>query len=126
MTEKEAAVMEAKQEEVLKDLPGVKVVLWGGLMVDLMKKRKASQPLELPSAGSTFKRPEGYFSGKLVQDAGLKGLSVGGAQVSEKHAGFVINRGNATCADMKALAKAVHDKVLAETYERIKQQANKH
>ena len=66
---------------------------------------------EYPSAGSTFKRPEGYFAGKLISDAGLKGFSVGGAQVSEKHAGFVINTGNATAADVIALTDAVRDKV---------------
>ena len=65
----------------------------------------------MPSAGSTFKRPEGYFAGKLISDAGLKGFSVGGAQVSEKHAGFVINTGNATAADVIALTDAVRDKV---------------
>lgn len=84
-------------------------------MNDFTARRREKQPLEFPSAGSFFKRPTGFFAGKLIQDCGLKGFSVGDAQVSEKHAGFVINRGNATCADMKALAKAVHDKVLAET-----------
>ena len=84
-------------------------------MNDLTARRREKQPLEYPSAGSFFKRPEGFFAGKLIEDCGLKGFAVGDAQVSEKHAGFVINRGNATCADMKALAKAVHDKVLAET-----------
>jgi UDP-N-acetylmuramate dehydrogenase len=63
--------------------------------------------LEYPSAGSTFKRPEGYFAGKLIQDAGLRGFQVGGAQVSEKHAGFVINAGNATTADILELARQV-------------------
>lgn len=73
--------------------------------------RKTKQPLEYPSAGSTFKRPEGYFAGKLIQDAGLKGYQVGGAQVSEKHSGFVINRGNATAADVMQLISDVQDKV---------------
>ena len=66
------------------------------VMEDLKEKRVSKQPLEYPSAGSTFKRPEGYFAGKLIQDSGLKGFTVGGAQVSEKHSGFVINKGNAT------------------------------
>ena len=73
--------------------------------------RKTKQPLEYPSAGSTFKRPEGYFAGKLIQDAGLKGYQVGDAQVSEKHSGFVINRGNATAADVMQLISDVADKV---------------
>ena len=77
----------------------------------LSEQRTSKQPLEYPSAGSTFKRPEGYFAGKLISDAGLKGFSVGGAQVSEKHAGFVINTGNATAADVIALTDAVRDKV---------------
>ena len=72
-------------------------------MDDLLNRRKQKQPLEYPSAGSTFKRPEGYFAGALIEKNGLKGLTVGGAQVSEKHAGFVINRGGATAADVKAL-----------------------
>ena len=73
--------------------------------------RKTKQPLEYPSAGSTFKRPGGYFAGKLIQDAGLKGYQVGDAQVSEKHSGFVINRGNATAADVMQLISDVADKV---------------
>ena len=80
-------------------------------MDELKEQRVTKQPLEYPSAGSTFKRPEGYFAGKLISDAGLKGFSVGGAQVSEKHAGFVINTGNATAADVIALTDAVRDKV---------------
>lgn len=84
-------------------------------MNDLLARRRDKQPLEFPSAGSFFKRPQGSFAGKLIEDCGLKGFSVGDAQISEKHAGFVINRGNATCADIRALAKAVHDTVLAET-----------
>ena len=83
-------------------------------MKDLMSRRRDKQPLEYPSAGSFFKRPEGYFAGKLIQDAGLKGFTVGGAQVSEKHAGFVVNRGGATAADLVALRDQVHDKVFAE------------
>lgn len=65
-------------------------------MAELAEQRRAKQPLQYPSAGSTFKRPEGYFAGKLVQDAGLKGKTIGGAQVSEKHSGFLINIGGAT------------------------------
>lgn len=76
-----------------------------------MSARKEKQPLEYPSAGSTFKRPEGYFAGKLIQDAGLKGYRVGGAQVSEKHCGFVINTGNATAADIYRLIRDVQRKV---------------
>ena len=83
-------------------------------MRGLMGKRRASQPLEYPSAGSTFKRPEGYFAGTLIDQCGLKGLTVGGAQVSEKHAGFVINRGGATAADILALIQEVQCRVLAE------------
>ena len=74
-------------------------------------KKGNKQPLEYPSAGSTFKRPEGYFAGKLIQDAGLKGYQVGDAQVSEKHSGFVINRGNATASDVMQLISDVKDKV---------------
>jgi UDP-N-acetylmuramate dehydrogenase len=72
-------------------------------MADLKSLRMAAQPLEFPSAGSVFKRPVGYFAGKLIEDCGLKGYSIGGAQVSEKHAGFIINRGGATAADVSAL-----------------------
>lgn len=81
---------------------------------DLAGRRRDKQPLEYPSAGSTFKRPEGYFAGKLISDAGLKGFSVGGAQVSEKHAGFVINTGDATAKDVIDLTDAVRDKVQKE------------
>lgn len=80
-------------------------------MEDFMGRRKAKQPLEYPSAGSFFKRPVGHFAGTLIEQAGLKGLTVGGAQVSEKHAGFLINRGGATCADVKALAAEVQKRV---------------
>ena len=72
-------------------------------MEELKEKRVSKQPLEYPSAGSTFKRPEGYFAGKLIQDAGLRGFAIGGAQVSEKHCGFVINRGEATAKDVSDL-----------------------
>ena len=80
----------------------------------LSEERRAKQPLEYPSAGSTFKRPEGYFAGKLIMDAGLRGYQVGGAQVSEKHCGFVINKGNATAEDVRTLMTDVQDKVKAE------------
>ena len=82
-----------------------------GRMDELMARRKASQPLEYPSAGSTFKRPEGHFAGRLIEEAGCKGLTMGGAQVSEKHAGFVINVGGATCADVLALMAEVQRRV---------------
>ena len=78
----------------------------------LMEKRKASQPLELPSAGSTFKRPAGYFAGPLIEQAGLKGQGIGGAAVSEKHAGFVVNRGGATTDDIRRTMELVQTRVL--------------
>lgn len=81
------------------------------LMDDLRTRRVTKQPLEYPSAGSTFKRPEGYFAGKLIQDTGLAGFQVGGAQVSEKHCGFVINKENATAADIDSLMRQVSEKV---------------
>lgn len=81
-------------------------------MQDLKEQRVSKQPLEYPSAGSTFKRPEGHFAGKLIQDAGLRGYRVGGAQVAEKHCGFVINCDNATSADIYTLIKDVQKKVL--------------
>lgn len=80
-------------------------------MRTLMEKRKASQPLELPSAGSTFKRPEGYFAGTLIDQAGLKGQGFGGAVVSEKHAGFVVNIGGATTADVRQTIELVQKRV---------------
>lgn len=80
-------------------------------MQALKAKRIEKQPLEFPSAGSTFKRPEGYFAGKLIMDAGLRGAAVGGAQVSEKHCGFVVNTGNATAADVRELMRQVQGKV---------------
>ena len=83
----------------------------GLIMQMFMQKRRASQPLEYPSAGSTFKRPEGYFAGKLIDDAGLRGYRVGGAMVSEKHCGFVINYDNATATDVINLMKDVQAKV---------------
>ena len=83
-------------------------------MKELNEKRAKKQPLQYPSAGSTFKRPEGYFAGKLIMDAGLRGYQVGGAQVSEKHCGFVINKGDATAADICQLMRDVSDKVQAQ------------
>lgn len=83
-------------------------------MDELKVQRVTKQPLEYPSAGSTFKRPEGYFAGKLIQDAGLRGFQVGGAQVSEKHCGFVINKDHATAADIVALMNQVSEKVMQE------------
>jgi len=76
-------------------------------MTDILNRRKAKQPLEFPSAGSTFKRPEGYFAAALIDECGLKGKTVGGAQVSEKHAGFVINRGGATAEDILTLMEEI-------------------
>lgn len=80
-------------------------------MDELMEKRRASQPLELPSAGSTFKRPAGYYAGPLIEGCGLKGCRIGGAEVSAKHAGFVVNVGGATCSDVLALIEKVQKTV---------------
>ena len=82
---------------------------------ELIRRRREKQPLEYPSAGSVFKRPEGYFAGALIEQCGLKGVSVGGAQVSEKHAGFIVNKGGATCADVCALVEKIQQTVLRET-----------
>ena len=84
-------------------------------MEELAQQRQSKQPLEYPSAGSMFKRPEGYFAAALIDQCGLKGLTVGGAQVSEKHAGFVVNRGGATCADVLDLVAQVKKRVLDAT-----------
>ena len=83
-------------------------------MDDFIRRRRDKQPLEYPSAGSTFKRPEGYFAGALIEECGLKGKSVGGAQVSVKHAGFVINKGGASCQDVLDLCKYCSDTVFKE------------
>lgn len=88
-------------------------------MDTLMAKRKASQPLEYPSCGSAFKRPEGHYAGALIEQCGLKGVSVGGAQVSVKHAGFVINAGNATATDVISLLTLVSDTVFEKTGVRL-------
>ncbi len=84
-------------------------------VTELNRLRQEKQPLEYPSCGSVFKRPEGYFAGKLIQDAGLQGLTVGGAQVSTKHAGFMVNIDNATCDDYKQLIKVVQKRVFEES-----------
>ena len=84
-------------------------------MDDLMARRKSKQPLEYPSAGSMFKRPVGHFAAALIDQCGLKGFTVGGAQVSEKHAGFVVNRGGATCSDVLGLVDGVRERVLDQT-----------
>ena len=84
-------------------------------MDDLAQRRKSKQPLEYPSAGSTFKRPEGHFAGGLIDQCGLKGFRIGGAQVSEQHAGFVINAGGATCADVLALIGHIQKTVRERT-----------
>lgn len=83
-------------------------------MDELLGRRKDKQPLEFPSAGSVFKRPEGFFAGTLIEECGFKGVSVGGAQVSEKHAGFIINKGGATCSDVLELISQIQKKVLDE------------
>lgn len=87
----------------------------GARMRELMEKRRASQPLELPSAGSTFKRPAGAYAGALIEASGLKGRGVGGAEVSRKHAGFVVNRGGATARDVLETIKLVQETVYADS-----------
>ena len=106
----EAVVLRAKLTLTRGDADAIKA-----RMEELAAKRRASQPLELPSAGSTFKRPEGHFAGTLIEQCGLKGTRVGGAEVSTKHAGFVVNAGGATCADVLALIKKVQNTVFAAT-----------
>ncbi len=91
----------------------------GAKMEELMRQRKNKQPLEYPSAGSTFKRPEGYYAGKLIMDAGLRGYRIGGAQVSEKHCGFVINAGGATAADIREVIEEVRERVLDQFHVRL-------
>ena len=107
--EKNYIVLEAVIELKKGSADSIKAV-----MDDLKEKRVSKQPLDRPSAGSTFKRPEGHFAGKLIMDAGLRGFQVGGAQVSEKHCGFVVNAGGATAEDVLNLVKAVHKKVQDE------------
>ncbi len=94
-------------------------------MMELAKARRTKQPLEYPSAGSTFKRPEGYFAGKLIMDAGLKGYQVGDAQISEKHCGFVINRGNATAEDVMQLIQDVQEKVYAKFHVKLEMEVKR-
>ena len=89
-------------------------------MEELREQRVKKQPLEYASAGSTFKRPEGYFAGKLIEDAGLRGFRIGDAQVSEKHCGFVINRGNATAAQIAEVIEEVKKRVYADSGVRLK------
>ena len=88
-------------------------------MEELKEKRVLKQPLEYPSAGSTFKRPEGHFAGKLIEDAGLRGFRIGDAQVSEKHCGFVINRGNASASEIAEVIRQVQDRVYAHSGVRL-------
>ena len=95
---------------VLKLTPGNRDEI-SAKMEELMKQRKSKQPLEYPSAGCTFKRPEGYYAGKLIMDAGLRGYRIGGAQVSEKHCGFVINSGGASAADIREVIEEVQERV---------------
>ena len=80
-------------------------------MEELMERRRSKQPLEYPSAGSTFKRPEGYYAGKLIMDAGMRGYQIGGARVSDKHCGFVVNTGKATAADIQEVIQEVQERV---------------
>ncbi len=84
-------------------------------MEEIMRKRLEKQPLDMPSAGSSFKRPEGYFAAALIEECGLKGYSIGGAQISAKHAGFIVNKGNATCKDIQQLAEYAEKFVLEKT-----------
>lgn len=106
MSDEGYVVAEAVLELSPADPAGIKAT-----MDDLQARREEKQPLEMPSAGSTFKRPEGYFAGKLIQDSDLMGASVGGAQVSTKHAGFVVNAGDATAADVLGLIRHVQETV---------------
>ncbi|SEA08055.1 UDP-N-acetylmuramate dehydrogenase [Selenomonas ruminantium] len=101
---------EAIVEVELELVPGSEAEIRAGI-ADFTQRRESKQPLEMPSAGSTFKRPEGYFAGTLIDQTGLKGLSVGGAQVSTKHAGFVVNKGGATAADVLNLIREVQKRV---------------
>ena len=110
IAEKGYLVLEAVLQLTDGDLKEIRAV-----MEDLKKKRISKQPLEYPSAGSTFKRPKGYFAGKLIMDAGLRGFQVGGAQVSEKHCGFVINTGDATAEDVTELIRQVAERVKAQS-----------
>lgn len=97
-------------EVVLRLQPGDKEAI-GARMEELAALRKSKQPLEYPSAGSTFKRPEGYYAGKLIMDAGMRGYRIGGAQVSDKHCGFIVNVNKATAADIKEVIEEVQERV---------------
>ena len=112
--EKNYIVLEAVIELKKGSADSIKAV-----MDDLKEKRVSKQPLDRPSAGSTFKRPEGYFAGKLIEDAGLRGFRVGDAQVSEKHCGFVINRGNATASEIMELIQEVQKRVYEQSGVRL-------
>ena len=101
--EVELELQEGNQDEIL------------AKMADLTNRRETKQPLEYPSAGSTFKRPEGQFAGKLIEDCGLRGYTVGGAQVSEKHCGFVVNKGGATTEDIMSVIRHVQHIVKEQT-----------
>lgn len=94
--------------------PGEKAVI-RARMDDIFARRKEKQPLEYPSAGSVFKRPAGHFAGALIQECGLKGYTVGGAMVSEKHAGFIVNAGGATCSDVKCIIEHIQQEVFLRT-----------
>lgn len=109
-SEKRGAVLEA---EFLLDHKDTEEI--AALMEELSRRRREKQPLEYPSAGSTFKRPKGHYAGALIEQCGLKGAAVGGAQVSEKHAGFIVNTGGATCGDILALIRHVQETVFART-----------
>ena len=106
LPEKESIVLEAEFVLTEGDVDQIAATL-----AELKQQRTSKQPLEYPSAGSTFKRPEGHFAGKLIEDAGLKGYTIGGAQVSEKHCGFVINKGGATSEDVLNLIRHIQDVV---------------
>ena len=108
--ENEWIVMSAKLQLAAGNVDEIKATI-----ADIRDKRIEKQPLNFPSAGSTFKRPEGYFAGKLIDDAGLRGYTVGGAQVSEKHCGFVINKSDATASDVLQLMKNV-DQIVYEKF----------
>jgi len=119
LQEKHFIAIEVEMELTVGDVKSIK-----DLMIDLNMRRKDKQPLEFPSAGSTFKRPEGYFAGKLIMDAGLKGYAIGDAMVSEKHCGFVVNNGEATFEDVysliKHIQKTVHDQFGVELKREVK------
>jgi len=100
---------------VLKLTKGKKEEIWAN-MQKYINARIDKQPLNMPSAGSVFKRPDGHYVGKMIEELGLKGFSIGGAQVSEKHAGFIVNKGNATAKDIKELILYIKNKV-KEKYE---------